>query len=126
MEKNTPQRLLIISSRLAERYELTESGHKNLQHIFTSWFPRVVYNDLTDDTVGVSVIVRRGIISGKNVFKASFLKADGSEIKSKEYDEDRMIGKVCKQYDQSKTSYFGKKDGFDHRHVYYTVDLSLP
>lgn len=126
MEKNTPQRLLTISSRLAERYELTESGHKNLQHIFTTWFPRVVYNDLTDDTVRVSVIVRRGIISGKNVFKASFLKADGSEIKSKEYDEDRMVGKVCKQYDQSKTSYFGKKDGFDHRHVYYTVEASLP
>lgn len=124
MEKNTPQRLLIISSRLAERYELTEAGHKNLQHIFTTWFPRVVYYDLTDDTVRVNVVVRRGILSGKNVFKASFIKADGSEIKTAEYDEDRMVGTVCTHYDQSKTSYYGKKDGFDHRHVYYTIDPS--
>ncbi len=46
MDKNAPERLLVIASRLADQYQLTESGIKNLQHIFTSWFPKVVYFDL--------------------------------------------------------------------------------
>ena len=41
-------RMLTISSKLIDGYELTESDHKNLQHVFTTWFPRVIYNDLTE------------------------------------------------------------------------------
>ena len=126
MENNASQRLVIIGSHLAKNYQLTETDLKNLQHFFTTWFPRVVYFDLTDDTVSVNVVVRRGVISGKNVFNTSFVRADGAVIKSIDYDEDRMIGTVCKQYDQSKTGYFGKKEGFDYRHVYYTAAPSLP
>lgn len=124
MEKNTSERLLILGSQLAADYQLTESGVKNLQHVFTTWFPRVVYFDLTDDTVRVNVIVRRGNISRKNVFSASFLRADNSLIKKIDYDEDRMVGKVCAHYDQSRTGYYGKKEGYDCRLVYYATDPS--
>ena len=117
MDKNAPERLLVIASRLADRYQLTDSGIKNLQHVFTSWFPRVVYFDLTDDTVRVNVVVRRGVISAKNVFSTAFISADGSVLKTVDYDEDRMVGKVCDQYDQRKTGYYGKKDSFDFRLV---------
>jgi hypothetical protein len=122
MEENTTDRMLIISSRLADGYQLTESGLKNLQHIFTTWFPRVVYADLTADTAQVSVVVKKGMFTSKNEFGAAFLRADGSEIKRASYDEDRMIGKVCAHYDQSRTKYQGKKDGYDERAVYYIAD----
>lgn len=118
----TAERTLIISSRLTDNYVLTETGLKNLQHIFTTWLPRVVYFDLTDDTVRVEVIVRRGTISGKNVFKTAFVRADGSMIKWLDYDEDRLVGRVCKAYVQEKTSYFGKKNGYDERIAHYRVD----
>jgi len=123
MGSNGPDRILIIGSRLVENYQLTASGLKNLQHIFTTWFPRMVYFDLTHDTVRLNVTVRRGMISGKNVFSTSFLRADGSVIKSAEYDEDLMIGKVCAHYDQSKSRYLGKEDGFDCRVAYYKAVL---
>ncbi len=122
MEQDTPGRMLIISSRLAEGYQLTESATKNLQHVFTTWFPRVVYGDLTPDTVQVRVVVKQGMITTKNVFGAAFVRADGSVIKSVTYDQDRMVGKVCPYYDQSKTKYQGKNDGFDERAVYYSAD----
>lgn len=122
MENPTPERTLVICSRPNEKYVLTDVGQKNLQHIFTTWFPRVVYFDLTDDTVRVVVIVRLGTISGKNVFNTSFVRADGSEIKRLDYDEDRMIGRVCKPYLQEKTTYLGKRDGFDERLVHYRID----
>ena len=120
-KNNKPERRLIISSRLAKDYELTEAGAKHLQHVFTAWFPRVVYYDLTDDTVRVDVVVRKGNISKKNLFDTSFLRADGSVIKATHYDEDRMIGKRCDQYDQARTLYLGKKEGLDYRDVYYTA-----
>ncbi len=120
MDKNAPERLLVIASRLADRYQLTDSGIKNLQHIFTSWFPRVVYFDLADDTVRVNVVVRRGVISAKNVFSTAFISADGCVLKTVDYDEDRMVGKVCDQYDQRKSGYYGKKDGFDFRLVSFS------
>jgi hypothetical protein len=122
MEQTTPDRMLIVSSRLAEGYQLTESAIKNLQHIFTTWFPRAVYTDLTPDTVHVRVVVKKSMITSKNEFNASFLGADGSVIKSNSYDQDRMVGKVCLHYDQSKTKYQGKKDGFDERAIYYVAD----
>ena len=121
MKTNTPERLLIISSRVAEQYELTDAGTKHLQHMFTAWFPRAVYHDLTDDTARVDVVVRKGVISKKNVFHTSFIGADDSVIKTVSYDEDRIVGKRCDQYVQNKTRYNGKKDGVDYRDVYYST-----
>jgi hypothetical protein len=121
MENSTTERLLIVASRLADDCVLTESGVKHLQHVFTTWFPRMVYFDLTDDTVRVNVVVRRGFVSSKNVFGTSFLRADGSQIKRMDYDEDRVIGKACPYYDQSSSKYFGNHDGYDCRNVYYTA-----
>ena len=119
--RNNLERSLIISSRLAEGYQLTEIGLRNLQHVFTVWFPRAVYGDLTHDTVRVDIVVRRGWASGKGVFAASFLKADGSVIKRMEYDEDRVVGKVCENYDQKRSAYCGKKDGIDYRVAVYAA-----
>ena len=125
MLNKKPDRLLIISSRVTENYELTSAGAKHLQHILTAWFPRAVYHDLTDDTVRVDVVVRKGVISKKNVFDTTFLADDGSVIKTMSYDEDRMVGRRCEQYAQNKTRYNGQKDGLDFRHVYYTASRLL-
>ena len=114
-----PERRLIICSRLAEGYHLTEIGLKNIQHVFTVWFPRAVYYDLTDDTVRVDVIVRMGRTSQRGVYDATFLKADGTVIKKIDYDEDRLVGKVCDNYDQRLSGYFGKKEGMDYRVAVY-------
>ena len=118
---NGLERRLIISSRLADGYQMTAIGLKNLQHVFTVWFPRAVYHDLTDDTVRVDIVVRRGWVSGRAVYTTSFLRADGSVIKKVEYDEDRFLGKVCENYDQTKSGYFGKKNGSDYRIVVYAA-----
>ena len=120
MATSTPPRLLIISSRVSDNYELTGAGAKHLQHIFTAWFPRAVYFDLTDDTVRVDVVVRKGVLSKKNVFDTKFLADDGSVIKTNDYDEDRIVGRRCEQYAQNLTRYNGQKDSLDFRHVYYT------
>jgi hypothetical protein len=116
------ERRLIICSRMAEGYHLTEDGRKHLQHVFTVWFPRFLHRDLTDDTVRVDVVVRQGTISGRRVFSTSFLRADGSEIKKAEYDEDRLTGAQCLTYDQARSGYCGSKDGADFRLVIYTAD----
>ena len=118
---NSLERRLIITSRLAEGYQLTEIGLKNLQHVFTVWFPRAVYCDLTDDTVRVDIVLRKGWTSGRGVYATSFLKADGSVVKNVEYDEDRLVGKVCENYDQKRSGYCGKKDGIDYRIVVYAA-----
>lgn len=122
MAENGLERRLIISSRLAEGYQLTELGLENLQHVFTVWFPRAVYYDLTDDTVRVDIVVRMGRTSGRGVYAISFLKADGSVIKNVEYDEDRLIGKVCENYDQRRSGYCGKKSGIDYRMAIYAAE----
>lgn len=121
MNNKSPLRLLIISSRVAENYTLSSAGEKHLQHIFTAWFPRAVYFDLTDDTVRVDVVVRQGNISKKNVYSATFLADDGTAIKTESYDEDRIVGRRCDNYAQKQTRYNGQKDGLDFRHVYYTA-----
>jgi hypothetical protein len=118
---NGLERRLIISSRLAEGYQLTEIGLRNLQHVFTVWFPRAVYRDLTDDTVRVDIVVRKGWTSGRGVFATSFLRADGSVIRTVDYDEDRFVGRVCENYDQRRSSYCGKKDGVDYRIAVYAA-----
>ncbi|HEY7747640.1 MAG TPA: hypothetical protein VH933_03090 [Aestuariivirgaceae bacterium] len=121
MAGHNAERRLVISSRLADGYQVSEIGLKNLQHVFTVWFPRAVYYDLTDDTVRVDIVVRRGWATGRGVFATSFLRADGSLIKKVVYDEDRFVGKVCENYDQTRSGYFGKKDGSDYRIVVYAT-----
>jgi len=116
----------MVCSRLADGYHLTEDALKHLQHVFTVWFPRRIYKDLTDDTVRVDVIVRKGYASGKSVYNATFLKADGSTAKTETYDEDRLTGASCDLYDQRRSGYFGKKDGFDYRMVVYMAPPSMP
>ncbi|HTE16450.1 MAG TPA: hypothetical protein VK642_15360 [Burkholderiales bacterium] len=106
---------------MADGYHFSASSLKSLQHVLTDWFPAAVYVDLTDDTASVEVVIRKEFASGKGVFNASFIKADGSVIKSKEYAEDRMLGAVCKQYDPKKSRYDGQKEGFDHRLVCYAA-----
>ena len=121
MADTSPDRRLVISSRVADGYRLSEVGLKNLQHVFTVWFPRAVFKDLTDDTVRVDVVVRTGHTTGKCIFATSFLKADGSVSKTTEYEEDRLIGAVCESYDQGKSGYCGKKDGIDFRLIVYAA-----
>ena len=121
MAEESSERCLLIRSRLAEGYNLSESSLKSLQHVFTDLFPRAVYADLTADTVSIDVVVRKDFTSEKGVFGASFKRADGTVIKSKEYLEDRLIGKACPYYNQKKARYDGKRDGFDHRLVYYST-----
>jgi hypothetical protein len=89
--------------------------------VFTVWFPRAVYRDLTDDTVRVDIVIRKGWASGRGVFATSFLRADGSVIRTVDYDEDRFVGRVCENYDQRRSSYCGKKDGVDYRIAVYAA-----
>jgi hypothetical protein len=115
------ERRIVLRTRVADDYHLTQLELKRLQRVFTDWFPGAVFDDLTRDTVRVDVVVRRGRISGRSVYNASFVNADGSVIKKTDYDEDRVTGKVCASYDPRRSAYFGKKDGFDYRNVIYTM-----
>lgn len=121
MTENIPERSLLIRSRLADGYRLSEVGLKGLQHVFTDWFPRAIYEDLTDDTDRVDVIVRKDFMTGKAVFSVTFVRGDGWVLKTREYAEERLIGKACPHYDQKRTHYEGNKEGFDHRLVYYVA-----
>jgi hypothetical protein len=115
------ERRVVLRHRVADDYHLTKLELKRLQHVFTDWFPGVVFDDLTDDTVRVDVVVRKGNLSGQSVYNASFVKADGSVIKVAYYDEDRFTGKVCKSFDPGRSGYFGQKDGFHYRNLLYTI-----
>ena len=112
-------RQVLIRSSLAEGVRLTQLGQKQLQHVLTDWFPRAVYADLTDDVVRLDVVVRHGRTSGKNVYATTFLRADGSVAKTVDYDEDRLSGKVCVNYDPLRSGYCGEKDGLHFRVVSY-------
>jgi hypothetical protein len=115
------ERHVVLRTRVAEGYELTQLELKRLQRVFTDWFPGAVYTDLTRDTVRIDVVVRKGRLSGQSVYNASFVNREGSVVKSADYDEDRITGKVCANYDPRRSGYFGKKDGFDYRTVSYTL-----
>ena len=121
--ENIPERRLIIRSRMAKDFTLSETGLKSLQHVLTDWFPRTVYFDLTDDTVRVDVEIRKSF-TGKCAFNVSFIRSDASVIKKAEYAEERMLGKVCKPFNRKRTRYDGNHDGFDHRLVVYASDES--
>ena len=115
------ERRVVLRHRVADGYELTQLEQKHLQRVFTDWLPGAVFHDLTGDTVRVDVVVRKGRLSGQSVYNASFLNADGSVVKKADYDEDRITGKVCANYDPGRSAYFGKKDGFDYRNLLYTI-----
>ena len=122
-DKSVPgptDRCVLVRSKMAEGYVVSEAGMKGIQHTLTDWFPRALYADLTDDTVAVDVVVRKDFFSSKNQFMAEFKRQDGEVIKNASYSEERIIGKPCAYYDPKKTSYAGKKDGFDCRLVYYS------
>jgi hypothetical protein len=106
---------------VADDYQLTKIGLKHLQHVFTVWLPPAIFDDLTDDTVGVDVVVRKGHASGRSVYNAYFVREDSSVIKVTDYDEDRITGKVCKSYDLRGSEYLGEVDGFDYRLLLYTI-----
>ena len=125
-ERSEIERRIVLRHRVADDYQLTKLELKRLQHVFTDWFPGVVFSDLTDDTVRVDVVVRKGNLSGQSVYNTSFLKADGSVIKVAYYDEDRFTGKVCKSYDPGRSGYFGQKDGFHYRNLLYTIKPAAP
>ena len=114
------ERRVVLRHRVADDYDLTQLEQKRLQRVFTDWLPGVVFHDLTGDTVRVDVVVRKGRLSGRSVYNASFLNADGSVVKKTDYDEDRITGKVCANYDPGRSGYFGQKDGFHYRNLLYT------
>ncbi len=115
------ERRIILRTRVVDDYQLTKIGLKHLHHVFTVWLPAAIFDDLTDDTVGVDVVVRKGHASGRSVYSASFARADDSVIKTKDYDEDRITGKVCRSYDLRGSQYLGEAGGFDHRLLLYTI-----
>lgn len=119
MTEQATERSVLIRSRLAEGYTLSESGLKALQHVFTDWLPRALYYDLTDDTVSVDVIVRRDFLTGKGNLESVFKRQDGTQIQKREYLQDRLTGKQCPNYDPKKTKYEGNIGGFDHRRVFF-------
>jgi hypothetical protein len=124
MIENIPDRRLVIRSRVAEGYFFSASSLKSLQHVFTDWFPRGVYFDLTDDTARVDVVAKKEFTSGKCLLSASFVRVDGSVAKTAEYAEEKLVGKMCECFDQKKTVYEGKQDGFDQRVVFYTISAA--
>lgn len=115
------ERRVMLRSRVADGYELTKIGLQHLQHMFTVWFPAAVFSDLTDDTVRVDVVVKKGNLSRQSVYSTTFVSADGSVIKTAYYDEDRITGMICKSYNLKRSGYFGKKDGFDYRNLIYEI-----
>jgi len=115
------ERRIMLRSRVADGYELTRIGLQHLQHMFTVWFPAAIFNDLTDDTVRVDVVVKKGNLSRQSVYSATFVSADGSVIRKANYDEDRITGKVCKSYDLRGSTYLGEVEGFDYRLLLYTI-----
>lgn len=122
MTLSTSERCLLIRSRLADGYAFSESGMKDLQHVLTDWFPRAVHADLTSDTASVDLEIRKDYTTGKNIYGASFKRADGAVIKRTDYREEMLTGKSCPSYDRSRSRYDGKQDGFDRRLVYYSAN----
>ena len=122
MTGSSSDRHLVISSRMSPGYHLNDAAKKHLQHVFTVWFPRGLYRDLTDDTIRVDVVVRRSTVSDRNVYTTAFVRGNGSVIKTIDYDEDRLTGAKCPSYDQERSGYCGTKDGADFRLVVYRAD----
>jgi len=66
-ERPEIERRIVLRHRVADDYQLTKLELKRLQHLFTDWFPAMVFSDLTEDTVRVDVVVRKGNLSGQSV-----------------------------------------------------------
>lgn len=131
--KKPSERQLIICSRLADGYHLTPNEEKHVQHMLTQWIPQVIYPDLPDDAVRVTVVIRRSQygsqISNKKVYRVTFFRKDGSIIPVqergrlidfKDYDEDLVAGKTLGFFDPRRDSkYGGKVMGENVRFVTY-------
>lgn len=89
----------------------------HIRHMIRDWFPEVVFGDLTDDTKRLDVVVRKGILTNRNVYGTSFYRADGSLIMKKDYDEDRLVGQTCVHHDKKADKFIGRIYGADVRLV---------
>jgi hypothetical protein len=121
MAEKGKDRSLTIRYRIEEAPRFSASNLKALQHVMTDWLPRAIYNELTDDTVRVDVIVCRDFTFNANRHKISFVNAEDIVLKSKEYVERDIVGQKCAYYDPETSRYRGNKDGFEHRLVHYKL-----
>lgn len=124
MIENNPERCILMRSRQADGYHLSDSGRKNLQHLLTDWIPRAIHGELTHDTVSVDVEITKDYFGGKLAFGVTFKRADDTVIKNATYAEERVIGKVCRYYDPKRAKYDGNRDGYDCRIVQYEDPLA--
>ena len=113
-------RSLTIRYRIEDAQRFSASNLKALQHVMTDWLPRAIYDELTDETVRVDVVVSRDFTLA-NKHKISFLNAEDTVLKTKEYIERELLGKKCAYYDPETSRYRGNKDGFEHRLVHYKL-----
>lgn len=115
------ERRILLRTRVVDGYRMTKLALAHLERVLTVWFPAAVFDDLTDDTVQLDVVVRKGRISGRSVLNASFVRADGSVIKVTDYDEDRLFGTVSESYDRKQSGRIETQDGFDCHNLVYTI-----
>ena len=89
----------------------------HIRHVIRDWFPEAVFDDLTDDTTRLDVVVRKGLLTNRNVYGTSFYRADGSLIKKQDYDEDRLFGRTRVHHDRKADTFVGRVYGADVRIV---------
>ena len=125
MEKNALERRLFICFSLDKVFFKTDANslvtytETHIRHVIRDWFPEVVFGDLTDDTTRLDVVVRKGLLTNRNVYGTSFYRPDGSLIKNKDYDEDRLVGQTCVHHDKKADQFIGTIYGADVRLVVY-------
>jgi len=115
-------RSLTIRHRIEDASRFSASNLKALQHVMTDWLPRAIYDELTDDTVRVDVVVSKDFTLS-NKHKISFVNAEDTVLKTKEYVERELVGKKCLYYDPDTSRYRGNKDGYELRLVHYKLPL---
>ena len=123
MEEEVSGRCILLCSRLASDYHITEMGKKSLQHVLTDWLPRAIYADLPAEATSVVAEVTKDFSGNKAIFNVAFKNDSGANLKTATYFEGRVVGCACHYYDPKQTTYNGKKDGYDCRLVYYKDKL---
>jgi len=124
METKAPERRLFIIFSLdkgffnkTEANSLVTYAESHIRHVIRDWFPEAVFDDLTDDTTRLDVVVRKGLLTNRNVYGTSFYRADGSLIKKQDYDEDRLFGRTRVHHDRKADTFVGRVYGADVRIV---------
>ena len=124
MEKNSLERRLFICFSLDSGFfneTATEStitySETHVRHVIRDWLTEAVFGDLTDDTIRLDVVVRKGHVTNRNVYGTSFYIPDGSLIKKKDYDEDRLVGHARVHHDKNADKFIGRIYGVDVRLV---------